>query len=99
MYNLKRIYPMKKKLKKILIEQALPIFLTFLTFLALATLLYGLLLILSSFNPTQPIILDFRRREVIFGIIIYLKTAVDFAIFIGNLMRSEERRVGKECRS
>jgi hypothetical protein len=79
---------MKKKLKKILVEQVLPIFLTFLTFLALATLLYGLLLILSSFNPTQPIILDFRRREVIFGIIIYLKTAVDFAIFIGNLMKS-----------
>lgn len=79
---------MKKKLKKILVEQVLPIFLTFLTFLALATLLYGLLLILSSFNPTQPIILDFRRREVIFGIIIYLKTAVDFAIFIGYLMKS-----------
>jgi hypothetical protein len=79
---------MKKKLKKILIEQALPIFLTFLTFLGLSTLLYGLLLILNSLNLKTPIILDFRRREVLFGVIIYLKTAVDFAIFIGNLMRT-----------
>lgn len=79
---------MNKKLKKLLIEQALPIFLTFLTFLALATLLYGLLVILSSFNTGAPIILDFRRREVLFGIIIYLKTAIDFAIFTGNLMKS-----------
>jgi hypothetical protein len=79
---------MKKKLKKLLIEQALPIFLTFLTFLGLSTLLYGLLLILDSFKVGQPIILDFRRREVLFGIIIYLKTAIDFAIFTGNLMRT-----------
>jgi hypothetical protein len=79
---------MNKKLKKILIEQAFPIFLTFLTFLGLATLLYGLLLILSSFNVGQPIILDFRKREVLFGVIIYLKTAIDFAIFTGNLMKT-----------
>jgi hypothetical protein len=79
---------MKKKLKKILIEQGLPILLTFFTFLGLATILYGLLVILSSFNTGSPIILDFRRREVLFGVIIYLKTAVDFAIFIGNLMKS-----------
>jgi hypothetical protein len=79
---------MKKKLTRILIEQGLPIFLTILTFLGLSTLLYGLLVILSSFNSSQPIILDFRRREVVFGIIIYLKTAVDFAIFMGNLMKT-----------
>jgi hypothetical protein len=77
-----------KKAKKILIEQALPILLTFVTFLVLATFLYGLLLILDSFNMGTPIILDFRRREVLFGIIIYLKTAIDFAIFMGNLMRT-----------
>lgn len=77
-----------KKLSKLSIEQILPIFLTFLTFLALSTLLYGLLLILDSLKLGEPIILDFRRREVLFGIIIYLKTAIDFAIFIGNLMKT-----------
>jgi len=77
-----------KKIKKILIEQAFPIFLTVITFFVLATLLYGLLLILDSLHIGGPIILDFRRREVLFGIIVYLKTAVDFAIFIGNLMHT-----------
>ncbi len=77
-----------KRIKKLLITQALPIFLTVFTFLVLATLLYGLLLILGSLHIGGPIILDFRRREVLFGIIIYLKTAVDFAIFIGNLMHT-----------
>jgi hypothetical protein len=77
-----------KKTKKLLIEQALPIVLTFFTFLALATLLYGLLLILDSLHLGDPIILDVRKREVLFGIVIYLKTAIDFAIFIGNLMRT-----------
>jgi hypothetical protein len=78
-----------KKVKKLLIEQALPIVLTVFTFFILATLLYGLLLILDSLHAGGgPIILDFRRREVLFGIIIYLKTAIDFAIFIGNLMHT-----------
>lgn len=77
-----------KKIKKLLITQALPILLTVFTFLVLATLLYGLLLILNSLQLGGPIILDFRKREVLFGIIIYLKTAVDFAIFIGNLMHT-----------
>jgi hypothetical protein len=50
--------------------------------------LYGLLLILDSLHLGGPIILDFRRREVLFGIIVYLKTGIDFAIFIGNLMHT-----------
>lgn len=87
MYNFVEFILMKK-LKKLLIEQALPILLTVFTFLVLATLLYGLLLILDSLHIGGPIILDFRKREVLFGIIIYLKTAVDFAIFIGNLMHT-----------
>ncbi len=75
-------------MKRLIIRQFIPVILTVLTFLGLATLLYGLLLILSSLNLKYPIILDFRKREVLLGIIIYLKTAIDFAIFIGNLMHS-----------
>jgi len=45
-------------------------------------------LILDSLHIGGPIILDFRRREVLFGIIVYLKTGIDFAIFIGNLMHT-----------
>lgn len=76
------------KIRKLIIEQALPIFLTVFIFLALSTILYGILLFLNSLHLSIPIILDFRRREVLFGIIVYLKTAIDFAIFMGNLMHS-----------
>ncbi len=77
-----------KRLKKILIQQVTPIFLTFITFCGLATVLYAILLFLNSLQLGTPIVLDFRKREVLLGIVIYLKTAIDFAIFIGNLMHS-----------
>lgn len=75
-------------MKKVFIRQVIPIILTILTFFLVATALYGLLLLLNSFNIGTPILLDFRKRDVLIGIAIYLKTAIDFAIFIGNLMHS-----------
>nr|MBI5455629.1 hypothetical protein [Candidatus Levybacteria bacterium] len=75
-------------MKKVFIRQIIPIILTILTFFLLATLLYGLLLLLNSLNIGSPIVLDFRKRDVLIGIAVYLKTAIDFAIFIGNLMHS-----------
>ena len=75
-------------MKKLIIRQIIPIILTIFTFLGLATLLYGLLLLLDSLHLSIPLILDFRKREVLLGIVIYLKTAIDFAIFIGNLMHT-----------
>jgi len=75
-------------MKKFIIHQIIPILLTILTFLGLATILYGLILILDSLHPSVPLILDFRKREVLLGIVIYLKTAIDFAIFTGNLMHT-----------
>ncbi len=76
------------KLKKILVQKAIPVVLVILTFFALSTLLYGILLILSSLSLNYPIILDFRRREPLIGIIVYLKTAIDFTIFMGALMHT-----------
>lgn len=75
-------------MKKIFIEQLVPIILTVFTFLILSTLLYGFLLFLNSFLLQNQVILDFRKRDVLIGIAVYLKTAIDFAIFIGNLMRT-----------
>jgi hypothetical protein len=75
-------------MKKIFFGQGIPIFLTFLTFLALSTVLYGLLILLDSLHLKTPLVLDFRKREILIGIAIYLKTAIDFAILIGNLMHA-----------
>src|SRR3989344_2008026 len=75
-------------MKKIFIQQIVPVALTILTFLVLSTCLYGLLLILNTLPLSEKIVLDFRTRDVLIGISIYLKTAIDFAIFIGNLMHT-----------
>lgn len=75
-------------MSKKLIEKIIPGILALLTFLILSTLLYWALLFLDSLHLNYPVILDFRKREVIFGILIYLKTAIDFAIFMGNLMHT-----------
>ena len=75
-------------MSKKLIEKTIPLILALLTFFILSTLLYWVLLFLDSLHLNYPVILDFRRREVIFGILIYLKTAIDFAIFMGNLMHT-----------
>ena len=75
-------------MSKKLIEKIIPVILALLTFFILSTLLYWVLLFLDSLHLNYPVILDFRRREVIFGILIYLKTAIDFAIFMGNLMHT-----------
>lgn len=72
--------------KKILREQLLPLSLTFLVFLLLALALYQILKTLNTFaNP--PIILKIHSADIIVGLVIYLKTAIDFAIFIAHLMR------------
>lgn len=75
-------------MKSVFIKKITLVILAVFTFLMLSTLLYGILLFLASLPLNYPIILDFRRREVLIGIAVYLKTAIDFAIFMGNLMHT-----------
>lgn len=75
-------------MKKVFLQQIVPVSLTVLTFLVLSTMLYGLLLVLNTLPLSEKIVLDFRKRDILIGISIYLKTAIDFAIFIGNLMHT-----------
>lgn len=75
-------------MKTVFIKQFLPVILTVFTFLALSTLLYGFLLFLNTFFTKDSIILDFKKRDILLGILIYLKTAIDFAILIENLMHT-----------
>jgi len=75
-------------MKKVFIHQIIPIILTLFTFLILSTALYGLLLLLNNLPLREKIVLDFGKRDILIGVAIYLKTAIDFAIFIGNLMHT-----------
>ncbi len=58
---------------------------TVVTFLVLSALIYGEVLILNLFS-VKDIVPHIRISDVLVGLTIYLKTSVDFAIFIGNLM-------------
>ncbi|MCL5435947.1 MAG: hypothetical protein M1275_02605 [Patescibacteria group bacterium] len=81
--------PDKKSPKEpFFLSQVLPLALTAVVFVALFGILYLAIILLNRFTPDAPIVLELRWPDVLFGLTIYLKTSVDFAIFIGNLMRA-----------
>ncbi|MEI6532521.1 MAG: hypothetical protein WCO06_01635 [Candidatus Roizmanbacteria bacterium] len=78
---------MKKVMNsKILIEQGIPLILTLVIFGILSLGVYLLILVLNQFSG-EDVVMQIRSVDVIVGMTIYLKTSVDFAIYIGNLMR------------
>jgi len=66
-------------------RSSVPIILTGVICIILALLIRGEISLLNRFVP-EDIILKIRIQDVLIGLTIYLKTSVDFAIFIGNLM-------------
>ena len=66
-------------------NQSFPIVLTVVVFGVLCSALYGFIILLNKFTGTD-IILQVRWGDVLVGLTIYLKTSVDFALIIGNLM-------------
>ncbi len=76
------------KSRKFLKEQGIPLILTVITFISVCILLYIFILFLNLLPTSEKIIPKLRIQDVLVGLIIYLKTSIDFAIFIGNLMRS-----------
>lgn len=69
------------------ITQGVPLALTFIIFFVLIGLLHGLLALLNVYT-VHDVILKIQWADVLVGMTIYLKTSVDFAIFIGNLMHT-----------
>lgn len=70
---------------KRLVLQVFPVALTILVCILLAALLWLQISILNLFTATD-ISLTLRLGDVLVGITVYLKTAIDFAVFIGHLM-------------
>ncbi len=69
----------------ILITQGIPLGLTVVIFAFFTLLLYFQIIILNRFTSVD-IKMGVRFSDILVGMTIYLKTSVDFAIFIGNLM-------------
>ncbi len=68
------------------LQQILPIILTFLTSGLIIIFIYILLAGLNKVYPGQKLALEIRPLDILLGMTIYIKTAIDFAIFIGRLM-------------
>ncbi|MES2953751.1 MAG: hypothetical protein V4674_04310 [Patescibacteria group bacterium] len=66
-------------------EQVLPVLATIVVCAFLVGVLFLEILFLNQFTTTD-ILLSFRWVDVLVGLTIYLKTSIDFAIFIGHLM-------------
>lgn len=69
----------------VVVTQGIPLVLTVVIFVVLTFLLYLQILILNRFTAVD-IVKGVHLQDVLVGLTIYLKTSVDFAIFIGNLM-------------
>lgn len=68
-------------------RQVLPVSLTMIVCGLMVALIYGQISLLNHFTA-ENIELTVRWEDVLIGFTVYIKTSIDFAIFIGNLMRS-----------
>lgn len=75
-------------------KQLLPLLLTGVIFLALCVIYYGEILLLNTISK-QHIVTHIRLQDILIGVTIYLKTSIDFAIFIGNLMKTHSTWQGR----
>ncbi len=75
------------KEEDLLHQQLIPLFLTVVVFVVMVILLHTVVFSLNHFTGDQ-IFLQIRKRDIIIGLTIYLKTSIDFAIYIGHLMRT-----------
>ena len=76
-------------LKKFYPDTIVPLLLTFAVFAFFVALLFGEIKLLNLFViAREPILIRILLSDVLIGMTIYLKTSIDFAIFIGRLMNT-----------
>ncbi len=68
--------------------QVFPIFLTFITFIFISLFLILFVRLLNLVPLPDKILVELRPRDILVGLTIYLKVSIDFAIFMGNLIKN-----------
>ena len=68
------------------LQQIIPLLLTLVILGFLTVVLYFYLYFLNFFPTREKVVLIARPVDILVGVTIYLKTAIDFAIFMGRLM-------------
>ncbi len=72
--------------KGLIYEQLIPLALTMVVFFVLGVIVYYIIRLLNLLPNMEQISMRLRWVDIIIGLTIYLKTSVDFAIFMGRLM-------------
>ncbi len=83
-----------------LLQQGIPLLLTVVVFALMWAVLHGEIIVLNMVHLGAPIQLTILWTDVLVGMTIYIKTSIDFAIFIGHLMRTNpgwKNRIAIEC--
>lgn len=80
--------------KQIVLDQAIALTLTVITCVFLILLLWAEIHLLNHVS-SEKISLHIRLQDVLIGLTIYLKTSIDFAIFIGRLMSKNKGLKGR----
>lgn len=68
------------------LTQLIPLALTVVVMAALIFILHASLLLFNALPVAHPIVLTLRWYDIAIGATIYLKTSIDFAIFMGRMM-------------
>lgn len=71
-----------------ILQQLVPLLLTVVILAGLIIILYFYIAFLNLLPTKEKVVLIARPIDVLVGVTIYLKTAIDFAIFMGRLMSS-----------
>lgn len=69
-----------------LLQQTIPLLLTLVVFGVLVAALHAAIVLFNTLPVSERVVLHVRWYDVVVGATIYLKTAIDFAIFMGRLM-------------
>lgn len=72
------------------LSQVIPIVLTGVIMAVLLLLLHGAIVLFNLIPSSEKILLEIRWVDILVGATIYLKTSIDFAIFIGRLMAANQ---------
>jgi len=68
------------------LQQIVPLVLTVVILAVLTVILYTFIFLIDLFHFGENIVLIARPVDIMVGLTIYLKTSIDFAIFMGRLM-------------
>jgi len=68
------------------LQQIVPLVLTVVILAVLTVILYAFIFLIDLFHFGENIVLIARPVDIMVGLTIYLKTSIDFAIFMGRLM-------------